>query len=154
VGCAKFLNIIILCPIIYSDYFWCIKDQYMHIYMKIGKRNGKRKKKRNFPAKWVGRDFGLARVRARGRAAGGPARPASGRRRKDDAVGAGPRARGRGRLTVSVGRTGAGGGANQLGSGKTGRRRGSTAVLRRGSSSGWSGRWLRPGGGRGSWWRG
>jgi hypothetical protein len=118
VGCAKFLNIIILCPIIYSDYFWCIKDQYMHIYMKIGKRNGKRKKKRNFPAKWVGRDFGLARVRARGRAAGGPARPASGRRRKDDAVGAGPRARGRGRLTVSVGRTGAGGGGEPAGVGK------------------------------------
>jgi hypothetical protein len=33
-----------LCPIIYLDYLWCIKYQYMHKYMKIGKRNGKRKK--------------------------------------------------------------------------------------------------------------
>jgi hypothetical protein len=42
------LNVIILCPTIYLDYFWCIKYQYMHKYMKIEKRNGKRKKKRDF----------------------------------------------------------------------------------------------------------
>jgi hypothetical protein len=36
-----------LCPIIYLDYFWCIKYKYMHLYMKIGKekwRKGKRKR--------------------------------------------------------------------------------------------------------------
>jgi hypothetical protein len=38
---CQVLNIIILCPIIYLDYFWCIKYQYMHLYMKIGKRKGK-----------------------------------------------------------------------------------------------------------------
>jgi hypothetical protein len=54
VECAKFLNIIILCHIIHLDYFWCIKYQYMHKYMKIGKRNGKGKNKRDFLANWAG----------------------------------------------------------------------------------------------------
>jgi hypothetical protein len=35
-GVCQVLNIIILCLIIYLDYFWCIKYQYMHLYMKIG----------------------------------------------------------------------------------------------------------------------
>jgi hypothetical protein len=45
VECAKFLNIIIMCPIIYLDYFWCIKYQYMHMYMKIKKEMEKGKRK-------------------------------------------------------------------------------------------------------------
>jgi hypothetical protein len=72
VECAKFLNIVILCPIIYLDYFWCIKYQYMHTYMKLGKRNGKRKKEKGFPCNWVGGDFGPAGARARARAARRP----------------------------------------------------------------------------------
>jgi hypothetical protein len=67
VECAKFLNIIILCPIIYLDYFWCIKYQYMHMYMKIGKRNGKGKRKGISMLTRPGGDFGPARGRARGR---------------------------------------------------------------------------------------
>jgi hypothetical protein len=86
VECAMFLNIIILCPIIYLDYVWCIKYQYIHKYMKIGKRNGKRKKKRDFLATGPG---GFRPSRAR---AGGPARPASEGWHGDDAMGAGPRA--------------------------------------------------------------
>jgi hypothetical protein len=67
---CQLLDIIILCPIIYLDYFWCIKYQYMHKYMKIGKRNGKRKKKRVFPLAGPGGIFGPAeRGRARGQAA-------------------------------------------------------------------------------------
>jgi hypothetical protein len=42
-------------------------------------------------------------------------------------------------------------GTNRPGSGKTDRRRGSAAVLRRGSGSGWSGRWASVARGRGSW---
>jgi hypothetical protein len=43
---CQVLNIIILCPIIYLDYFWCIKYQYMHLYMKIGKEKGEKEKGR------------------------------------------------------------------------------------------------------------
>jgi hypothetical protein len=91
------LDIIILCPIIYLDYFWCIKYQYMHKYVKIGKRNGKRKKKRVFSARWAGVISAQPSV---GACAGRrPSRPTSGGRSGDGAVGAGPRAseEGRGR---------------------------------------------------------
>jgi hypothetical protein len=40
------LDIIILCLIIYLDYFWCIKYQYIYIYIKIGKGKGKGNRKR------------------------------------------------------------------------------------------------------------
>jgi hypothetical protein len=69
---CQVLNIIVLCSLIYLDYFWCIKYQYMNLYMKIGKRNGKKKRKRDFPANWAG---GISaqprrvRARPRGRAA-------------------------------------------------------------------------------------
>jgi hypothetical protein len=43
-GVCQVLNIIILCPIIYLDYFWCIKYQYMHLYMKIVKEKGEKEK--------------------------------------------------------------------------------------------------------------
>jgi hypothetical protein len=101
------LDVIILCPIIYLDYFWCIKYQYMHKYMKIGKRNGKRKKKRDFLLAGPGGIFGTAK-RGRARAGRRPSRPTSRERRRDGAVGVGPRARGRGRLTTSGGQTGEG----------------------------------------------
>jgi hypothetical protein len=52
----------------------------------------------------------------------------------DGVVGVGPRAKGRGRLMASGGRTGEGG--EPAGVGKTDRRRGSAAVLRHGSGSG------------------
>jgi hypothetical protein len=70
---CQVLNIIILCPIIYLDYFWCIKYQYMHKYKKMGKRNRKRKKKRDFPAKWARGDFGPVRARVRVAQLGPPA---------------------------------------------------------------------------------
>jgi hypothetical protein len=99
-----------LCPIIYLDYFWCIKYQYMHKYMKIGKRNGKRKKKRDFPANWAGGDFGPTGACA----AGGPR---NGKRSGDNVVGTGPRIRGR-RGDNSVG----GGGGRRFAAVRTGRR--------------------------------
>jgi hypothetical protein len=67
-------------------------------------------------------------------------------------VSAGPRAREGGGLTASGGLTGEG--ANRPGSGKTDRRRGSAAVLRRGSSSGGARSWASVARGRGSWWQG
>jgi hypothetical protein len=95
---------------IYLNYFWCIKYQYMNIYIKIGKRNGKMKKKRNSQLTWLGgfRPSKRGRARAWGRR---PTRPASGGRRGDDAVSAGPRARGRGLTAWSSD----GGGANRPG---------------------------------------
>jgi hypothetical protein len=81
-------NIIVLCSLIYLDYFWCIKYQYMHLYMKIGKRNGKNKRKKDFLANRAWGDFGPAGARAR-------AQPAheEGERHGDSAVGAGPLSR-------------------------------------------------------------
>jgi hypothetical protein len=52
------------------------KISYMHLYMKIGKRNGKKKRKRDFPANWARGDFGPAEARARAAArVSGPAGP-------------------------------------------------------------------------------
>jgi hypothetical protein len=39
---CQLLDIIILCPKIYLDYFWRIKYQYIHIYIYIGKEKDKR----------------------------------------------------------------------------------------------------------------
>jgi hypothetical protein len=77
VECAKFLNIIILCPIIYLDYFLCIKYQYMNKYMKIGKR-----KEISLLTRPRGGGILAQPGSARGRAAGGPAWPTSGGRRR------------------------------------------------------------------------
>jgi hypothetical protein len=71
------LDILFLCPIIYLDYFWCIKYQYMNIYMKIGKRNGKGKKKRNSQLTGLG-EILAQRARARARGHGQAAQPAHG----------------------------------------------------------------------------
>jgi hypothetical protein len=45
VGCAISYILLFLFPIIYLNYFWCIKYQHIIIYMKMGKRNRKRKRK-------------------------------------------------------------------------------------------------------------
>jgi hypothetical protein len=56
---CQFLDIIILCPKIYLDYFLCIKYQYIYIYIKIEKEKGKRKDISS--ASWAGGvDFGPA----------------------------------------------------------------------------------------------
>jgi hypothetical protein len=90
---CQVLNIIILCPIICLDYFWCIKYQYKPLYMKIGKRNGKKKRKKDFLANWARGGFRPSRgERACARAACGPTRPANVSSTADGAVGAGPRA--------------------------------------------------------------
>jgi hypothetical protein len=91
-----------LCPIIYLDYFWCIKYQYMHKYMKIGKRNGKRKKKRGFLLTGP-RGFLAQPAHQRGQ-------------RRDGAVGAGPRVseEGRGRRYGGTGRSSTAGEAPRL----------------------------------------
>jgi hypothetical protein len=60
---CQVLNIIILCPIIYLDYFWCLKYQYMHLYMKIGKEKGEKEKGSRVAG--LGGDFGPASARAR-----------------------------------------------------------------------------------------
>jgi hypothetical protein len=88
------LNIIILCHIKYLDYFWCIKYQYINIYVKMGKENGKNKRKRIFLANWargVG-GFGPAGARARGHAGRRPNLARQRERHGDGAVGAGPHA--------------------------------------------------------------
>jgi hypothetical protein len=51
---CQLLDIIILCPKIYLDYFWCIKYQYINIYIKIGNEKGKRKGKEVSSASWAG----------------------------------------------------------------------------------------------------
>jgi hypothetical protein len=89
---CQVLNIIFLCPIIYLDCFWCIKYQYMHFYMKIGKEKGENKKGKGF---WIAGPGGFrpSRAQACGAAAEWARRPT---RRGDgaaDAVGAGPHAR-------------------------------------------------------------
>jgi hypothetical protein len=90
VGCANYYTLLFLCPIIYLNYFWCIKYQYINIYIKWEKELEKGKEK-GFSASWARGDFGPAE---RGRRR--PTRLASGERRGDGAVGVGPHARGRG----------------------------------------------------------
>jgi hypothetical protein len=79
VGCAISYILLFLCPIIYLNYFWCIKYQHIIIYMKMGKRNGKRKRKGNSCS--LGRGVILAHpgASARARAAGGPLGPSAGK---------------------------------------------------------------------------
>ena len=69
---CQLLDIIILCPIIYLDYFWCIKYQYIYIYIKIGKEKEKEKEK-GFPHLAGPEGIRPSRARARaGARAGGP----------------------------------------------------------------------------------
>jgi hypothetical protein len=81
---CQVLNIIILCPIIYLDYFWCIKYQYMHLYMKIGKEKGEKEKGKGFSVSWARGDFGPVE---RGRTAPRPNGPKWPMRRGDGAGG-------------------------------------------------------------------
>jgi hypothetical protein len=53
VGCAISYILLFLCPIVYLNYFWCIKYQHIIIYI-----YGKRKKKREFLLAGPGGDFG------------------------------------------------------------------------------------------------
>jgi hypothetical protein len=77
VGCAISYILLFLCPIVYLNYFWCIKYQHIITYMKMGKRNGKRKRKGN--SCLLGRGEILAHPGAseRARVAGGPAGPSA-----------------------------------------------------------------------------
>jgi hypothetical protein len=95
------LDIIILCPIIYLEYFWCVKYQYIYIYINR-KRKRKKEKEKGFPQlAGPGGNSAQPSAGARGRAGRRPTWPTSGgtaqRRRGDDAVGVGPHVRGRGR---------------------------------------------------------
>jgi hypothetical protein len=131
---CQFLDIIILCPKIYLDYFWCIKYQYIY-------RKGKRKGFSLLAG--PGGDFGPA---GRGRAAPRQNRPRRPTRRGDgaaDAVGVGPRARERRGVTASVGRRAVFGGENRSPVNPT-------AVPRQWSGSVWTEWWQSTSGGRGS----
>jgi hypothetical protein len=111
VGCANYYTLLFSCPIIYLNYFWCIKYQHINVYMKMEKEMGKGKRKRDSQlARPRGFRPSRARVRARARA-GGPPGSLAGERRGDGIVGVGPRARERGGLTAwsgDGGRTGRG----------------------------------------------
>jgi hypothetical protein len=111
--------------------------------MKMGKEKGEKEKDKGFSVSWAGGDFGPACG-----ATGELAQTAHerGEMARVDAVSAGPRVRERGSTDGIRG-------ANRPGQ-KTGRRRGSATVLRRGSGSGWLGRWATAARGRGSWWQG
>jgi hypothetical protein len=104
VGCANYYTLLFLCPIIYLNYFWCIKYQHINIYVKMGKRHGKREKKKEFQVNRAGGDSGLV---GGGRAASqpnGPSQPTRSRGRRGGRCGRGPtRQRGRGE-TASGGR--------------------------------------------------
>jgi hypothetical protein len=80
VGCAISYILLFLCPIIYLNYFWCIKYQHINIYMKMGKRNGKRKRNGNSCS--LGRGVILAHPGA----AGGPLGPTAGETAGNGAV--------------------------------------------------------------------
>jgi hypothetical protein len=145
---CQLLDIIILCPKIYLDYFWCIKYQHIYIYIKIGREKEKEKEKR-IPqlAEWGG-DFGPAE---RGRAR--PHRQAAhlARQRGNGAGTARGRRHGRGPTCQREGeadgaRRGDGGG-EPVGVRPPVR---STAVLRRDPGSATAEWWQGMGGGRGS----
>jgi hypothetical protein len=97
VGCANSYTLLFLCPIIYLNYFWCIKYQHINIYLKMGKE-----KEKGFPARWAGVGGGSAQPSAG--AAGGPASPRRSGATRADVVGAGPRISERRGLTARSGR--------------------------------------------------
>jgi hypothetical protein len=121
-----------LCPIIYLNYFWCIKYQHINIYMKMGKRNGKRKKEKEFSTNWAGGGGISAQPthEERGRRGGrrGPMRQRE--ERGDDVRGGGG-----GRSTAGENRSPVN----------------PTVVPRRWSGSEWMERWQSTSGGGGSW---
>jgi hypothetical protein len=69
VGCANSYTLLFLCPIIYLNYFWCIKYQHINIYENGEKKMGKEKEK-EFLASWAGGCFWPSRARARARPRG------------------------------------------------------------------------------------
>jgi hypothetical protein len=75
VGCANYYTLLFSCPIIYLNYFWCIKYQHINIYI-YGNREKKweKEKKKGFSASWAGGE-----ISAQPRAGAGrqPTRPAS-----------------------------------------------------------------------------
>jgi hypothetical protein len=140
------LDIIILCLIIYLDYFWCIKYQYIYIYIKIGKEKGKRKKEKGFPQlarPGGGGEFGPAE---RGRAGRRPTWPASGGTTRGRCRGRGPTCQREGEGTAL--------GWGDRGGEPVGARPPvrSTVVFRWGLGSVTTGWWQSMGGGRGLWW--
>jgi hypothetical protein len=68
VGCANSYTLLFLCPMIYLNYFWCIKYQHINIYMKMGKRNGEKRKGFSCLLGRSGGCFRPSRARARARA--------------------------------------------------------------------------------------
>jgi hypothetical protein len=78
VGCANSYTLLFLCPIIYLNYFGCIKYHHINIYMKMGK-NGKRKRKGISCSLGRGGVFGPAE-RERARQAAQPAHEGAARR--------------------------------------------------------------------------
>jgi hypothetical protein len=60
VGCANYYTILFSCPIIYLNYFWCIKYQHINICMKMEKEMGKGKRKRDSQLAGPGGDLGPA----------------------------------------------------------------------------------------------
>jgi hypothetical protein len=79
-------TLLFLCPIIYLNYFWCIKYQHIIIYVEMGKE------KRKGISCSLGRGVFSAQSSASARtgAAGGPTGPQRSGAEQADAVGAGP----------------------------------------------------------------
>jgi hypothetical protein len=47
VGCANSYTLLFLCPMIYLNYFWCIKYQHINIYIyENGKKKWEKKKEK------------------------------------------------------------------------------------------------------------
>jgi hypothetical protein len=109
VGCAISYILVFLCPIVYLNYFWCIKYQHIIIYMKMGKRNGKKEK--GIPACWAEVEI-LAQPGASARAsvAGGLAGPSARETVGDGAVAWAHTSAREGGLTARSGDGGGGGG--------------------------------------------
>jgi hypothetical protein len=65
VGCANYYTLLLLCPIIYLNYFWCIKYQHINI-CENWKKKWENEKEKEFQ---VNRARGVRPGRARGVAA-------------------------------------------------------------------------------------
>jgi hypothetical protein len=84
VGCANSYTLLFLCPIIYLNYFWCIKYQHTNIYIyENGKNKWEKKKKREFLLAGPGVILAHPDASARGRR---PTRPISRETAGNDAV--------------------------------------------------------------------
>jgi hypothetical protein len=94
VGCANSYTLLFLCPIIYLNYFWCIKYQHLNIYIYIyiydnGKKKWEKKKERVFLLAGPGEILAHPGASARGRGRR-PTRPISGGDGGERRRGAGP----------------------------------------------------------------